>query len=218
VDFKGGISVKKGVIGGIAGIVIFVAAVFTILHPSSRGAGSTANTGANSTATTGTAANQTATAGGAGNATPVASASPSPAIGSTPPNFTLPTYPSGKTVSLASLKGKPVFINIWASWCPPCKMETPDIVKAHAKYGSKVEFVSINASTQDSLSGMEAFIKHYGIKYPVEMDTQGQFLNSYHIVGFPTSFFINRKGVIVDEVLGAITSQHLNQDLQKISQ
>ncbi|WP_067620432.1 TlpA family protein disulfide reductase [Alicyclobacillus acidiphilus] len=134
------------------------------------------------------------------------------------PPFTLTEYPDNKTIDTKDLIGKPIFINIWASWCPPCQEETPDIVKAYKQYGSKVVFLSVNATSQDNMPDVEQFIKHYGITWPVALDKNGEVLQEYNIVGFPTSFFVNRQGIITDVNVGLITAQNLNDQLQRITE
>jgi len=142
----------------------------------------------------------------------------SPLTGYRVPPFSLPSFPDNKPISLADYQGKPLLINIWASWCPPCQAETPDLVKAYAKYGDKVQFIGVNLISQDSLPDVTAFIQKYGIKYPIALDTKGAVAQQYQTVAIPTSFFVNRQGIIVDRVVGAITPEVLEADLQKISQ
>lgn len=134
------------------------------------------------------------------------------------PLFSLPSFPDNKPISLANYQGKPILINVWASWCPPCQAETPDLVKAYAKYGNKVQFVGVNLTSQDSLPDVTAFIAKYGIKYPIALDTKGTVAQQYQTQAIPTSFFVNRQGVIVERYVGAMTPQVLEKDLQKISQ
>ena len=142
----------------------------------------------------------------------------SPLTGYRVPPFSLPSFPDNKPISLADYQGKPLLINIWASWCPPCQAETSDLVKAYAKYGDKVQFIGVNLISQDSLPDVTAFIQKYGIKYPIALDTKGAVAQQYQTVAIPTSFFVNRQGIIVDRVVGAITPEVLEADLHKISQ
>lgn len=134
------------------------------------------------------------------------------------PPFTLPSYPDNQPISLSDFKGKPLLINFWASWCPPCQEETPDLVKAYAKYGNKVQFISVNLTAKDSLPDIKGFIDKYGIQYPVALDVNGTVTSQYNVVAIPTSIFVNRSGVIVARVTGAIMPQILESDLQRIMQ
>ncbi|HZK54905.1 MAG TPA: TlpA disulfide reductase family protein [Desulfosporosinus sp.] len=141
-----------------------------------------------------------------------------PQVGYRVPSFTLPSLLDNKPISLADYQGKPLLINFWASWCPPCEGETPDLVKAYAKYGDKVQFIGVDLASQDTLSDVTTFVKNYGMKYPILLDTKGAVAEQYQIMGIPTSFFVNREGIIVDTISGPLTPQVLEKDLQKISQ
>lgn len=141
----------------------------------------------------------------------------SPKVGYHAPPFTLPKFPDNQPISLADYQGKPVFINFWASWCPPCQAESPDLVKAYAKYGDKIQFIGVNLTAQDSLTDVTAFIKKYGIMYPTALDTKGTVSQQYQTLGIPASFFVDRQGIIVEQYVGAISQQMLEEDLQKIS-
>ncbi len=131
------------------------------------------------------------------------------------PNFTL-TDMQGKTVTLSQLKGHLVYINFFASWCPPCKMETPDIEQMYQKYGNKVDFIAINMTPSDSLSGLKAYINSYGVTYPVFLDSQGSVESTYNVMDIPTSFFINQQGVIIDRVTGMMTPTGMQSEFSKL--
>lgn len=140
-----------------------------------------------------------------------------PKIGNLVPLFTLPHYPDRKMISISDYKGKPMFINFWASWCDPCKQETPDLVKAYAKYGNEVEFIGVNLTSSDSVADVTKFVHQYGMKYTVLLDTAGQVSKQYGIVGIPTSVFVNGEGKITAIYMGAIPTHVLTQDLNSIS-
>ena len=141
-----------------------------------------------------------------------------PQVGSRVPSFTLPSFPDNKPISLADYQGKPLLINFWASWCPPCQAETPDLVKAYAKYGDKVQFIGVDLASQDTLSDVTAFVNKYGIKYPLALDTKGAAAAQFEAMAIPTSIFVNREGIVVDRIVGGMTPQILEKALQKISQ
>jgi len=134
------------------------------------------------------------------------------------PPFTLTEYPNNKIVNTNDLMGKPIFINFWASWCPPCQMETPDIVKAYKQYGNQVVFLSVNVTSQDKIPDALKFIKDFGITWPVALDQTGRIMQKYEVIGFPTSFFVNRKGIIDNVNVGAISTEGLNAELKRISE
>lgn len=147
-----------------------------------------------------------------------ASVAVSPEVGYRVPSFTLTTYPGNGSVTVASDVHKPMLINFWASWCPPCQAEAPDLEQAYKKYGQQVEFVGVNLTVQDSLPAVQNFLSKYGITYTTALDKTGEVASEYKVVAIPTSIFVNRSGVIVDRYTGAIPPQYLDSDLQRIEQ
>ncbi len=130
--------------------------------------------------------------------------------------FSLPAYPDQHQISTTDFNGKPIYINFWASWCPPCQAESPDLEKAFLKYGDKIQFLAVNVTDNDKLADVQSFLEKYGITYPVLLDEKGNVSELYQVDGIPASFFIDRSGMIVDTFVGAIPPQVLDQDLQKI--
>ena len=162
--------------------------------------------------------------------TPTVSAAPFP--GYPVPAFTLPQGSAGtrstvgtgasksktSTISLGQFVGKPMMINFWASWCPPCQAETPDLVTAYRQFRNKVQFIGVNATAQDSPQSARAFIKRYAIPYPVGFDSTNAVVNQFEVTGFPTTLFVNAQGLIVARVDGALNPGVMKADLEKIAQ
>lgn len=140
-----------------------------------------------------------------------------PYTGYAAPSFSLPDIQTGEPISLAKYQGKPLFINFFASWCPPCNAEAPDIAKAYQQYGDKVTFIGINLTNQDTVAKAETFMKKYGIQYPVLVDKNGQTGSLYKVLAIPTSLFVNKDGLIVARYSGAIPNALLIADLERIS-
>ncbi|MDI3328315.1 MAG: TlpA disulfide reductase family protein [Alicyclobacillaceae bacterium] len=138
-----------------------------------------------------------------------------PAKGYLAPDFTLQTF-DGKTVTLSQSKGKPVFLNFWASWCGPCKSETPDLVAMHQKYGDRIVFYGINLTSGDDRQQAAAFIKDFRIDYPVLADEKGEVAKLYQVQAIPTSVFIGPDGKIVDLVQGAPSREALEQKFEAL--
>lgn len=138
-----------------------------------------------------------------------------PEPGYVAPNFTLTDF-QGKQLSLSDFRGKLLFVNFWASWCPPCKAETPALVKMYHKYGSRISFLGVNLTGSDNPLNAQAFIKQMGITYPVLMDTTLSVTQQYRVLGIPTSLFINRKGVIVARVTGDMSSALMSRDFRQL--
>lgn len=140
--------------------------------------------------------------------------SPSVSVGSTPnhmaPGFKLQSL-QGTTVSLQSLLGHhAILLNAWASWCDNCVEETPDLVRLASEYSQTLSVVGVDMTQQEvSVKDVKSFVARYGIKYPVLLDPNGDFLNSYNVVGLPTSFLLAPSGKIIAMKLGALTSSDL---------
>lgn len=120
---------------------------------------------------------------------------PSPDIGHPAPDFTLPT-PNGGTLSLTDLRGQPVILNFWATWCGPCRVEIPALEAASRRAGSQA--VILGVSVQESASTVSAFAAEVGMTYPVALDLDAKVARTYRVVGFPTTYIIDAQGIIVD--------------------
>ena len=120
------------------------------------------------------------------------------------PNFELKTL-DGKTVELAKNGGKPSFINIWASWCPPCKMEMPFIQEAYEKYGDRVNFLMVNLTETDDLDKMKDYLSSKGYTFPVLLDEKGEVADHYGVVSIPVTYAVDDKGVIIHKHMGAMS-------------
>lgn len=121
--------------------------------------------------------------------------------GTPAPNFTLQTL-DGKNLSLADLKGKAVVVNFWATWCGPCKIETPWLVELQNEYGAQglqVVGVAMDDSGKDEI---EKFAKDMGVNYPVLIGKEAVGDAYGGVPALPESFFVSRDGKIVDRIIG----------------
>ncbi|MEX2117838.1 MAG: TlpA disulfide reductase family protein [Bacteroidota bacterium] len=126
------------------------------------------------------------------------------------------TTADGSIVELSKLQGKIVLVNFWATWCGPCRREIPDFIEVYEKYKSRgFEIVGI-ALDEEGFNLVTPFVKKFRISYPVVIGT-GKTVNAYG--GFdviPTTFLIDRKGMIVDEHMGLMTKVDLEKKLKDI--
>jgi len=137
------------------------------------------------------------------------SALPNPQIGFAAPDFTLDTLDGG-TITLSELRGQPVLINLWASWCPPCRAEMPALDTVYRKY-REAGFVvlAVNTTFQDSEADARAFAQNLGLTFPILLDRDGAASRRYQLQALPTSFFVGRDGTIRDIVIGGPMSEAL---------
>ena len=118
-------------------------------------------------------------------------------------------------IKLSDLKGTPVVLNFWASWCTTCKDEQPLLESAWRHYQGKVMFLGLSHLDQDK--NARAWLQCYNVTYPNALDKGGKVYNAYHVQGVPETFFIDANGNIVDYYVGAIpTAATLDQLIQKL--
>jgi peroxiredoxin len=127
------------------------------------------------------------------------------------PDFTL-TSLDGKVVRLSDLRGKIVFINIWATWCPPCKEEIPSMARFYSKM--KNEGVEILAISEDrDENALIDFVKKQGLKFPIFLDPEKKIYNLYKATGVPETHLIDKSGIIKKTWIGPfnwIDPTHIN--------
>lgn len=132
---------------------------------------------------------------------------PSPREGFAAPDFTLELL-GGGDVTLSDLKGTAVVINLWASWCPPCRAEMPAIQAVYEKNMDRgLQVLAINTTFQDSEAEAQAFIQQYGLTFPIPLDRTGTVSRQYQLRALPSTFFVDRQGVIRKVVIGGPMSE-----------
>jgi cytochrome c biogenesis protein CcmG/thiol:disulfide interchange protein DsbE len=138
-----------------------------------------------------------------------------PLVGHPAPDFTLTTW-DGKQLHLAAMKGQPVVLNFWASWCDPCKAELPLLENAWQRYQAEgVVFIGVNY--QDQAQAAQQFLQKYHVTYATGPDTSGTMSEQYSINNVPTTIFIDRAGVVQRGILGQIKDQQqLDADMQQL--
>lgn len=135
-----------------------------------------------------------------------------PTVGHQAPGFQLQEInDKGQTLSLQQLLDahKPIILNAFASWCDPCRQETPDLVKMAAQYRGQILIVGVNMTQDDQASDVQKFINTFHIKYPVLLDKKGDFMDEYNISGFPTTFVLSSEGKIISVHVGSLTEQQM---------
>jgi thiol-disulfide isomerase/thioredoxin len=131
---------------------------------------------------------------------------------------------TGDQITLSKLEGRPVVVNFWATWCGPCREEFPALVRAYKKYQDKgLVIIGVNFQDEASDDNVLTFMRNSLVNFPIVRDTGERVGRLYNIRGLPTSFFIDKKGVIQDIVVGSVAGypredSFLEDELAKILQ
>ena len=149
--------------------------------------------------------------------TPVTTTAPKYDNQTLAPDFTVYDA-AGNAVKLSDFRGKPVVLNFWASWCPPCKAEMPDFQKEFEAQGNHVQFLIINMTdgTQETVATASAYVAQQGYTFPVYYDTASSAAMAYGIRSIPTTFFIDAQGYAVAQATGAIDRATLQKGIDMI--
>ena len=120
----------------------------------------------------------------------------------------------GETHKMEDYKGKVVFLNIWATWCGPCRNEMPDIQALYEKYKDSDDVAILGVAFpglggEKDAEGVAAFLEENGYTYPVLMDEQGELMDYYQTYSYPTTFMIDKEGYIYGYVMGAISGGNM---------
>lgn len=148
-----------------------------------------------------------------GSATSAVDLRPAPVVGRPAPDFTLTTA-TGKTFTLSSLRGTPVVLNFWATWCPPCRAELPELQAASERLAGQVAIIGVNQA--EPPAEVQAFAAGLGLSFPVPLDVNADASRLYTVRSLPTTFFIDRQGIIRQIQIGPVTEATLAQMLKKI--
>ena len=132
-----------------------------------------------------------------------------PQAGFAAPDFTLKT-PNGEEYTLSELKGNAVLVNLWATWCPPCRAEMPAIEKIYQEYKDQgLVVLAVDMTYQDDPANVAPFVQKYGLTFPILLEETGNVGVLYQLRSLPSSYFINRAGIIQEVVIGGPMSEAL---------
>jgi len=133
------------------------------------------------------------------------------------PDFTI-FDKGGNEISFSSFLGKPVVLNFWASWCPPCRQEMPEFEKLYQELGSEVQFVmlSLTDGQRETTETASSFIKEQGYTFPVFFDVNREGAALFGIQSIPTTFFIDSDGYLIDHWIGMLDETSLRRALENL--
>ena len=130
------------------------------------------------------------------------------------PDFTLTTL-DGDTVRLSDLRGRPVLINFWASWCGPCRAEMPHLEAAYEAH-SDAGLIVLGVDQLESPPLVARFVEEFGLTFPIPLDRDGKVSAAYQARALPTSFFVDADGIIRDAFTGPMTAGLIESKLELI--
>ena len=136
-----------------------------------------------------------------------------PTLGYLAPDFTLQDL-NGQSVSLSSFRGKPVLLNFWATWCPPCRKEMPELQEFHRRYGDQVVLVGVNWG--EGTSTVKRFLDQLGVSYPNLIDERGTAFVLYRLTGIPESYFIDPEGYLRGAWIGPLTAEEIVKGFMRL--
>jgi peroxiredoxin len=123
-------------------------------------------------------------------------------VGAAAPGFELPEL-QGRHLGLADLRGRVVFVNFWATWCPPCRDEAPALERFYRAMQSEgLEVVAISIDEEKDRGAVEAFQREFGLSFPILMDLDKRVYASYRATGVPETFLVDAEGRLVERFIG----------------
>jgi peroxiredoxin len=138
---------------------------------------------------------------------------PKIALGFSAPEFKLITY-LGDEVKLSDLKGSPVLVNFWATWCQPCRLEMPNLQGRFEQYHPDIYVLAVNFDEPADL--VQSFAEELNLTFPILLDPGGRIQSLYQIRGYPTTFLIDSDGIIRVIHIGFMTENQLDDYLKQV--
>ena len=135
------------------------------------------------------------------------------AVGDTAPEFQAADL-TGGTVSLDQFRGRIVVVNFWATWCPPCRVELPELDAYQAEMDGRVVVLGID--TGEPAGSVEPFVHQHGLRFPILLDENRSIAAAYGVVGLPTSLILDRLGVVRERVTGPMTRDTLARRIERL--
>jgi cytochrome c biogenesis protein CcmG/thiol:disulfide interchange protein DsbE len=141
---------------------------------------------------------------------------PAPLPNHPAPDLALPQL-DGTPRTLRDLRGQVVLINVWATWCPPCRAEMPAIQQAYTAYRDR-GFIVLAVNQREDATAIRPFLEQHGLTFPILMDSDGQASATYQASALPSSFFVDRRGVIRTVYHGPMPPSVINGTIEQLLQ
>jgi peroxiredoxin len=138
-----------------------------------------------------------------------------PVAGHPAPDFELVSV-DGDVVHLSDFKGTPVILNFWATWCGPCRAEFPDFQRASVDNAGRLVIIGVNHTSADQADRVPDFLNDFGITFPILLDEDGEVVETYRILGLPTTIFIDSNGVVNEVFTGPINQAYIESKISEL--
>lgn len=139
-----------------------------------------------------------------------------PKKGSRTPSFNLSSLDGSSTYKVEGKRDKLLIINFWAAWCGPCELEAPDLRDIYEKHKDKLDVYAVNATKFDNVRDAKVFVKEQKFVFPVLTDATGEVGDEYKVYAYPTSFIVDKDGVIRQRIEGVISRDQWEEYLQQL--
>jgi peroxiredoxin len=140
---------------------------------------------------------------------------PAPVPGHPAPDFALKNL-AGDTIRLSDFKGKAVIVNFWATWCPPCRAEFPEMQEAAIENKDDLVIIGVNHTSGDTPALIPGFVDEFGITFPIVLDETGETVKTYGVLGLPTSVFVDKNGIVQEVFTGIINRAYIETKLSEL--
>lgn len=131
------------------------------------------------------------------------------------PDFELTTL-DGKSIALSEQRGKIVLINFWATWCPPCRAEMQDINAVAQAHRDQLIVLAINNAEDEAR--VRQFVAEFQLTFPILLDNDGMVAEKYNVLALPTSFFVDRDGIVRAATMGAMNRAYIEAQIAALNQ
>jgi peroxiredoxin len=121
---------------------------------------------------------------------------------------------TGETVKLSQFRGRPVIINFWGTWCPPCRNEMPLLQSVYEAHQPDLVILAVNVD--DSVANIEQFVEEMDLTFTILLDENNSVRSQFQVIGFPTTYFVDREGVLREQFIGELNQQRIDEYIAKI--
>ncbi|HEY0020779.1 MAG TPA: TlpA disulfide reductase family protein [Longimicrobium sp.] len=129
-------------------------------------------------------------------------------VGAEAPAYAAETL-DGERMAISQLRGRPVLLNVWATWCHPCRQEIPALEQLHRTYAPRgLHVVGVSIDQGDQQQGIREFLQEYGASYPIWLDPDGEIQTAYSTMGVPNTFLIGPDGRVLWKHVGPVTADN----------